>query len=503
VSRVRAPVGSVTGWAAARALAACAAALALGAAAALGDGGRALGPLAGCGLVTGLAAWALWRRCTVPQAPRTASVHGAVCVAWLCMAAVGTAVYVITGVIASPSEAAFEAVAGFTTTAMSVLDPIEGTPDGVLVFRAATQWIGGFAALLVVVAVLPLLGVGGIEVTSRDPGTERRPLSVARFVAASRRLGAAYGVLSAVGLALFLVAGLDPVDAASYAMTTISTGGFANHDESFATFSSPLVEWCAVGGMALAGMNLVMVLAILRGDGRTLLRSVELRAYAAIVAGATAVVALRTAPAGGATTTSLREAAFAVTSVVSTTGHAVADWTLWDHGTQTMLLVLIGVGAMSGSAGGGFRITRALTLLGSARRELTRALQPRSVLAVKVGRTSVEEGLVSHLVGYQITYLGIGAAGSIALAASGLDVTTAVSGAISALATCGPALGDLGPGASVIDLSGWARGALMALMLVGRLEIAPVLVGVVALATGPGRYRRLRARRDRIGRRAP
>jgi trk system potassium uptake protein len=207
-------------------------------------------------------------------------------------------------------------------------------------------------------------------------------------------------------------------------------------------------------------------------------------------------VAVRTAPAGGIDAEAVRHAAFAVTSAVSTTGHASVGWTGWDHGTQVLLLVLIGVGAMSGSAGGGFRITRALTLLGSARRELTRTLHPRSVVVVKVGRTPVDEALVSHLVGYQITFLALGAAGSIALAAAGLDLTSAISGAISALATCGPALGSLDPLGSAADQPGAVRAALVPLMLVGRLEIAPVLVGVVAIAAAPGRA----VRRRRHGR---
>jgi trk system potassium uptake protein len=497
VAPVSRRVPTVAGWVAARALAACAGALVLASAVAVGDGARALAPLAACGVVCGGLAWLLWSRCTVPAALRTASVHAAVCVAWLVMCGAGTAVYLATDTFSSIGDAAFESVAGFTTTALSVLDPVEGTPAGVLLWRAATQWIGGFGALLVVVAILPLLGVGGIEVTERDPGgTTRRPLSVPRFEGAVRRLGSAYLVLSGIGVVLFLVAGLGPLDAVSYAMTTISTGGFGNHDGSFAYFASPTVEWFAVGGMALAGMNLAMVLAVLRGDRGPLVRSVELRAYAALLLGATALVAVRTAPAGGIDAEAVRHAAFAVTSAVSTTGHASVGWTGWDHGTQVLLLVLIGVGAMSGSAGGGFRITRALTLLGSARRELTRTLHPRSVVVVKVGRTPVDEALVSHLVGYQITFLALGAAGSIALAAAGLDLTSAISGAISALATCGPALGSLDPLGSAADQPGAVRAALVPLMLVGRLEIAPVLVGVVAIAAAPGRA----VRRRRHGR---
>jgi trk system potassium uptake protein len=497
---------SVTGWVVARALLACAGALGLATLVSLQDPGRPTVGLLGTGLAAGGLGALLRARSVLPTLLRTTAVHAAVCGAWLAMIAVGTVAYLSAGTFSDGGlglgwgqlgDAAFESVAGFTTTALSVLRPIEGTPEGVLFWRASTQWIGGLGALLVVVAILPLLGVGGLEVTSRDPGTNRRALSPPRLRGALRRLGSAYVTLSVVGVLLFAVSGMRPFDATTYAMTTISTGGFSNHDGSFAFYASPAIDWFAAGGMALAGLNLVMVVSLLSGRPGPLLRSVELRAYAVILLATSAVVTLRTAPEGGPTLDSARNAVFAVTSAVSTTGHVSADWTLWDDGSQVLLLVLVGIGAMSGSAGGGFRITRALTLLGAARREVVRQLHPRSVVAVKVGRASVEDGMVSHLIGYQVSYLLLGGAGAVALAATGLELVTALSGAISALATMGPALGDLGPLSSVADQPPLARLLLCPLMLAGRLEIAPLLIGGAVLLTTPVRSLRAAGRSAR------
>jgi trk system potassium uptake protein len=484
---------SIVGWVVGRALLACSGGLGVATLVSLGDPGRATIGLLGTGVVAGLAGALLRARCVLPSLLRTTAVHAAVCAAWVAMIAVSTLAYVASGAFGplgwgTTGDAAFESVAGFTTTALSVLQPVQEADSGVLFWRAATQWIGGLGALLVVVAVLPLLGVGGLEVTTRDPGTNRRALNPARLQGTVRRLGTAYVLLSVIGVLLFAVAGLEPFHAVTYAMTTISTGGFSNHDGSFAFYSSSTVDWFAAGGMALAGLNLVMVVSLLSGRPGPLLRSVELRAYAALLAVASAVVVLRTAPAGGPDLDTVRHGVFAVTSAVSTTGHATSDWTAWDQGSQVLLLVLVGVGAMSGSAGGGFRITRALTLLGAVRREIVRQLHPRSVVAVKVGRSSVEDGLVSHLIGYQVAYLLIGGAGAIALAASGMELTTALSGAISALATMGPALGELGPLGSVADQPALARALLCPLMLLGRLEIAPVIIGAAVLLGSPGRH---------------
>jgi len=477
----RRPVESVTGWVAARVLLACAIALAAAAATTLLDERRAIGGLTACALVCAVAGFALRRRCVVPVTLRPAGTHAAVLIGWLLLIGVSTATYRVCGTFDGVRDALFESTAGFTTTALSVLEPVEGTPKGVLLWRASTQWLGGFAAVMVVVAMLPLLGVGGIEADSAG-ADKRNRLKSPLIAATTRRLARAYLFLSASGVGLFLLAGMGPFDAVTYAMTTISSGGFGNHDGSIAYFDSAVVEWCTIGGMALAGANLALLMAAVRGRLVRVMRSTELRAYAFAVAVASIVLTWSTAPEGGVTAQSARHAAFAATSAMSTTGHTVGGWAEWGHGPLVLLILLAGVGAMSGAPGGGFRVVRALTLLGVVRREIVRQLHPRSVMVVKIGKAAVDERVVSHMIGYQVAWLVLAGLGAVLLGATGLVFTEALTAAVSALATYGPALGDLRDGTAA--LSDTALLVLLPLMLAGRLEISPVVIGAAALFRG-------------------
>lgn len=467
-------VPSATGYVAARALLACGVALVLSSAVAVLDGGRALPGLAATAVIT-LALGAIGRARYLP--PRTLparSVHAAVLSGWALLLVIGTLVYVATDT-AEVTVALLESVSGFSTTARSLFTGLEAMPRGVLFWRAATQWLGGLAALLIVVGVLPTLGVGGMSGSMIEADRRRLHLRSPRIAAATRRLVLSYTALSASGVVLFLLAGLSPFDAVTYAMTTISTGGFMNHPGSMSYFDSALVEWVTAGGMALGGLNLALVLHIVRGDIRPLWRSAELRAYGALIIGATAVLAFWLSPVEGALITSVRRALFATTSALSTTGHTLDSWSAWSDGPWSVLVLLAAVGAMSGAAGAGFRVVRAMVMVSLVIRETISQLHPRSVVVVKVGRQAVPESTVSHMVGYQVAWVSLAGTGAVALALVGLDLRAAITGATSALATWGPGLGELVPGAA----ASVSTVAVMApLMVAGRLEISPVVVGI-------------------------
>ena len=468
-------VPSTAGYVVAHALLVCGGALLLSAAVTAFDGGRALLPLAGMAAVCAAMGFGLRRLCEPPQTLPARSVHGAVLLGWLVLLAVGTVAYVVTGTTDGIGTAALESTAGFTTTARTVLQDLEQLPRGVLLWRASTQWIGGFAALIVVVGVLPTLGVGGLSGTVVEADRRRLHLRSPRIVTAVRRLAIAYASLSAVGVLLFLLAGMKPFDAITYAMTTISTGGFGNYPGSVSYFDSALIEWVTAGGMALGGVNLALVLSLVRGDPRPLWRSAELRAYLGLIAIATVVLGTWLAPIEGGAVTSVRRSLFATTSAISTTGHTLDSWSSWPDGPWVVLVLLAAMGAMAGAAGGGFRVVRAMVMVSLIFRETRSQLHPRSVIAVKVGREPVPESTVAHMVGYQVAWVSLAGIGAVGLALSGLDLRSAMTGATSALATWGPGLGELVPGAVASN----ATVAVMApLMLAGRLEISPVVVGL-------------------------
>lgn len=460
--------------------------------------GRQVPEFAAAALLWVLLGGALTRQCGVPLRLRSTTAFVGVFAAWTTVIVVSIATYEFLGTFVHWDDSVFESVAGFTTTAATVVENPESLSRGTLLWRAGTQWLGGLGALLFVVAVLPSIGVGGLDVTEAGQRYSGTSLRSRRTLLQLRRLTLLYVALTGAGIALFLIGGMGPFDSLTYASTTISTGGFANHAGSFGHFRSTTVEWAGFGGMVLGGANLALLFRALRpGVRRSLWRSFELRAYLGVILVGGTAVALLTESPDGLTHESVRRSFFHVASAASTTGHFVGGWGDWEIGAQVLLLAIIGVGAMSGSAGGGFRLVRALTLIGYLRRELVLQLHPRAVTPVRVGRRIVSDELVSRMIGYQAQYLIVAATGAIAVAALGGELVTAMSAAISAIANFGPALGDLVPGAGgILLLPRPARAALMPLMFLGRLEIAPVLVGA-ALATSEV-ARRITSIRDRI-----
>lgn len=415
-----------------------------------------------------------------PERIRSSTAFVGVLAVWLTLIAVSASTYEILGTFAQWDDSVFESVAGYTTTASTVVRDPETLSRATLLWRAGTQWIGGLGALLFVVAILPSMGVGGLDVTDAGQRHSGTAIRSHRTIASMQRLALLYAALTTTGVALFLAGGMGPFDSITYAATTISTGGFGNHAGSFGHFESVTIEWAGFGGMVLGGANMALIFQMLRRRSvRRLWRSFELRAYLTVVFVGGAVVALTTAPPGGIDHESVRRALFHVASASSTTGHFVGGWSGWEFGPQVLLLAIIGVGAMSGSSGSGFRLVRALALLGYLRRQLVLQLHPRAVVPVRVGRRAVHEAVVARMIGYQAHYLLVAAAGAVCVGALGTEIVAAISASISALANMGPGLGDLAPGGSGVGvLSRPARAVLMPLMLLGRLEIAPVLVGI-------------------------
>lgn len=491
---------SAAGHVSALALLALGGALILSALVDLTDGADDLVALMACGLAsTGLGAFARWRW-DMPRRVLAGTALNAVLAGTVTLIAVSTVVYLVTGTFDDPGDAVFESTAGFTTTALTATVAPESLGHGILFWRALTQWIGAWSALVVVIAILPFLGVGGPKSTEARASVGATHLLSPLMRRELNHLLALYAALTLVGVGLFLVGGMGAFDAITYSLTTISTGGFGNHARSFAHFDSALVEWAGVGGMFLGGLSLALVLRLVRGARRPILRSAELRMYLVVIVFGSVLVSIWTAPSGGLTHENIRQSVFSVVSVTSTTGHWVADWGTWNQAAQALLLAMMGVGAMAGSVGGGFRIARALTLLSYLSRELLRQLQPRTVRVVRVGRTIVDEDLVDRMIGYQILYLVVCAIGALGLALAGGDVLTSISGAVSAIATVGPALGELSPGKGVFG-TGLGRVVLIFVMLCGRLEIYPVLNFIGRVLDRISRFvgRVLRFRRRVVG----
>ncbi|MDW3218340.1 MAG: potassium transporter TrkG [Acidimicrobiales bacterium] len=387
-------------------------------------------------------------------------------ISWVLLVLIGATIYLVTGTIDRVDDALVESAAGFSTTSLTTLDPSTLSVPMQL-WRASTQWVGGLLGIIVGVVTLPLILRGAM------PGSQGAR-HVAEQIAPTpligrRRIILIYLTVTTLIAVGYAATGLGATDSIAHAFSTASTGGFSTRADSFVGFGSG-PRTVAVLGMLVGGASYALMWWAVRGRRTTVWRSTELRLYLGLLAGASVVVALGSEASAG-------EAVFTTVSALSTTGFAVGEWTLLPDSVLMVLLVLIGTGAMSGSAGGGLRLIRAWTLVGFARREMRRQLDPNSVVVVKQAGEPIQERTLDRTTGYQIGHLGVCGAAATLLAFTGQDVLPAVYTGISVVSTHGPGIG---PGAfgDLSSFSPAARIVLLPFMLAGRLTILPLLLAV-------------------------
>ncbi len=437
----------------------------------------ALGIIGAVAVVIGLTAW---RLTVAPARIARIEVFATVTSAWLAMAVVGAIPYLVTGTLTSVIDALFESVSGFTTTGATVLRPIEDASAGVLFWRAITQWLGGMGVIVLVVAVLPTVGIGGMDLLQAEaPGPTGERLTP-RVAETARRLWGLYLGFTAVLALAYLGAGMNLYDALSHSLTTVSTGGFSNHSASMAHFESAVIEWIAIVAMFIAGSSFTLLYKVIRGNPAPLLRSAEFRLYCGLVAVATLVVFL-TAEGIGRNPDGLRQACFTVLAIVTTTGYGLADFGAWSQAAQAVLLVLMPLGAMAGSTAGGVKMIRILAVASVAHRETLRQLHPNMVRPVRIGDAVLEDQVANKVLGFLVLALAAFGATGILIVLTGADIVTGFSAAATLVGNVGPGLGDVGPTADFRNISPLARLVGIAAMLLGRLEIYPILLALFAL----------------------
>ncbi len=395
--------------------------------------------------------------------------------AWLVTSSVGALPYLAGGAL-GPVDALFESVSGFTTTGSTVVNDTASLDRSLLLWRALTQWIGGMGIILFTIAILPLLGIGGMRLFRAEvPGPvadKVRP----RLVETARILWAIYLGLSAAEVVALSLCGMSLFDAVCHTFTTVATGGFSTRNGSVGEFDSAAIEWVVTAFMLFAGMNFVLHFRVFTGRVREVLRDVELRYFAAVVVVATVIVTLTRWGPGSAFGADLRSAAFHVVSIVTTTGFVADDFELWPALAQLVLLALMVLGGMSGSTGGGVKSLRIVLAVRSLRATVHRLLHPHAVVPVKYGGAVVAEGLLAEVWGFLLAYAAAAAVGSAVVAAHGYDILTATSAALTALGNVGPGIGEVGAYDNFAHLPALVKLTLSGLMLLGRLEIFTLLV---------------------------
>lgn len=459
---------------------------------ALVDGLRS-GPDVGVLLVLGLAVSLVglvgWRFTRLPRQIRILDVFITVTGAWVLLMVVGALPYVLTGWIPAFDDAMFEAISGFTTTGATVLRPIEGTGPGVLFWRALTQWMGGMGVIVLVVAVLPTVGSGGMSLLEAEaPGPTGERLTP-RVRQTARRLWAVYIGFTIVLALAYMVAGMNLFDGVAHSFTTVSTGGFSPYNRSLGHFESAAIEWIAIVAMFFAGSSFTLLYRVLRGRPGPLLRSKEFRLYSLIVVGVT-VVMFVVNDATGSIADRIRGSAFTTLTVISTTGYATDDFGAWSDAAKAMILILLPIGAMAGSTAGGVKLVRVLAIASYAHREALRHLHPKLVRPIRVGGGIMPDRTANKVVGFLVLALATFGGGALLIALTGPDIITSFSAAATAFGNVGPGLGDVGPTNDFLELPRFARWVTMGQMLLGRLEIYPVILAL-SVVTLRRRYRSL------------
>ena len=395
--------------------------------------------------------------------------------AWFAVSVIGAVPYLVAGAL-GPVDALFEAVSGFTTTGSTVIADTTVIPRALLLWRAMTQWLGGMGIILFTIAILPLLGIGGMQLFKAEvPGPvadKVRP----RLAATARTLWIVYVGFTAAEWVALKLAGLSGFEALCHAFTTLATGGFSTRNTSVGEFGSPLVEWIVIFFMLLAGINFVLHFRLLTGRVNEVWRDSELRYFLGVIAVAVAVLFVTIHEEGARLSESFRDAVFQTLSILTTTGYCTVDFELWPVLPLLALLCLMVLGGMSGSTGGGIKSLRALLALRSLRVTLHRLIHPHAVRPVKYGGAVVSETVLAGIWAFLTAYLLIVLAGAAVVAAHGYDLMTALSAAVTAVSNVGPGLGEIGAYDNFSHFPGVVKLTLAMCMLFGRLEIFTVLV---------------------------
>ncbi len=401
---------------------------------------------------------------------------------WIGMSLFGAIPFVLSGEIPNYADAFFETVSGFTTTGASILTNVESMSKSCLFWRSFTHWVGGMGVLVFLMAVLPMSGEHSMHIMRAEvPGPTVGKL-VPRVRQTSIILYCIYFGLTVMEGILLLCGGMHLFDSVLTAFATAGTGGFALRNASIGAYDSAYCEWIVTIFMLLFSLNFNLYFLILLGKVKAALKSEELWWFGGIVTFAIVTVALSIAGQYGGFFRAIRYSAFQVATVVSTTGFSTADFNLWPEYAKAVLVALMFIGACAGSTGGGMKLSRLLIMLKSAAGETMRMVRPRQVSRVTMDGKRLDEGVVRCTFAFFLIYMLILLVGTLVVSLDGFDPVTNFTGTLACLSNIGPGLNLVGPAGNYAMFSIRTKIVLSACMLLGRLEIYPILMLVTPRA---------------------
>ncbi len=396
---------------------------------------------------------------------------------WTFFALFGALPYVFSGAIPSYLNAFFETMSGFTTTGSTILTDIEAMPPSLLLWRSLTQWLGGMGIIVLSLAILPMLGVGGMQLFKAEvPGPTADRLKP-RIQDTAKLLWGVYVLLTGLEVLLLMAGGMSFFDGLNHSFTTMATGGFSTRNASIAAYDSAYIDWVITLFMFLAGVNFSLHYLALRGKIGDFIRNEEFLFYSSLViVGTTLITLLNMGDTYPGFLDNLRYSAFQVVSIMTTTGFGTADYELWPVLCQYLLIFSMFIGGCAGSTGGGMKVARILLLFKHAHVQVYRLIHPRAVRLVKLGDRPVDKDVMQSILGFFALYLGVFVAASFVMAATGMDLDSAGGSVIATLSNIGPGIGSVGPVDNFAHVPAIGKLVLSFCMLLGRLELFTVLV---------------------------
>ena len=409
---------------------------------------------------------------------------------WIVMSLSGTLPYVFTESIPQFTDAFFETMSGYTTTGASILNDIEAVPKGVLFWRSLTHWIGGMGIIVLAIAILPLLGIGGMQLFAAEaPGPSTDKLHP-RITDTAKRLWLIYFGYTIAETVLLQAAGMSFFDAINHSLCTLSTGGFSTKNASVAYWNNkPVIQYIIIVFMFLAGTNFVLSYFAFKGKVKKIIHDEEFKFYFRFIAIFTAIVALiiyfradLTSSAiahpmvWGEGESAFRHALFQVISVITTTGFVTADYTLWTPFLVVFFFGIMFLGGSAGSTSGGVKVVRHLVLIKNGFLEFKRTLHPNAIVPVRYNKKAISKEIVFNILAFFILYMLSFIVGALVFSMMGINFESSIGLAASSLGNVGPALGDFGPVNNYAALPSLGKWWCSFLMLIGRLELFTVLI---------------------------
>jgi trk system potassium uptake protein TrkH len=405
---------------------------------------------------------------------------------WIITALAGSLPFYMTGTIPNFTDAFFESMSGVTTTGASIignqqtlphlLNGIESLSHGILFWRSFLQWIGGMGIILFTIAILPLLGVGGVQLFKAEvPGPVADKIRP-RVRETAKLLWIVYLGITVLETLLLGIAGMGWFDAICHAFTTMPTGGFSTKNASIEAYNSGAIEYIIIIFMIIAGTNFSLHFRALSGNLNSHITDKEFKVYFSLILYVTAIIFLRLALHGELSEENFRASLFQTVSLVTTTGFSSADYELWPYFAQCVLLCLMFIGAMGGSTGGGMKIIRVFVLFKYMALATQRMLHTKAIIPIRIGNRFISEDVISNTLGFFLFYVSIFIFTTVALTLMNVNLESAIGAAASAIGNIGPGLADFGPTDNYALLPDFGKWLLTFCMLLGRLEIFTIIV---------------------------